>query len=148
MAGATDGIDFLKGNIQDDEFVLYATPGGTFIHSILVPAANVNPPDVEDLMAWSFNAYGTWGVSYTLADSPRIWLDAPFKNSGTKSFEGGSRLIFPRDFEGRAYEAGVIALHTFVLVRAPMTLQQRLARPCQRQEGRALPIEEMGGNIN
>jgi hypothetical protein len=52
-------------------------------------------------MAWSFNAYGTWGVSYTLTDSPRIWLDAPFKNSGTKSFEGGSRLIFPRDFEGR-----------------------------------------------
>jgi len=47
---ATDGIDLLKENIQSDEFVFYATPGGTFIHSILVPAANVNPPDVEDLM--------------------------------------------------------------------------------------------------
>ncbi len=58
---ATDGIDFLKGNIEDDEFVFYATPGSTFIHSLLVPAANVNPPDIKDLMAWSFNAYGTWG---------------------------------------------------------------------------------------
>jgi len=31
---ATDGIDLLKENIQSDEFVFYATPGGTFIHSI------------------------------------------------------------------------------------------------------------------
>src|SRR5437867_2554218 len=54
--------DLLQENIQGDEFVFYATPGGTFIHSILVPAANVNPPDVEDLMRWSFNAYGTSGV--------------------------------------------------------------------------------------
>ena len=33
---ATDGIEFLKEIIQGDEFVFYATPGGTFIHSILV----------------------------------------------------------------------------------------------------------------
>jgi hypothetical protein len=87
---ATDGIDLLKENIQGDEFLFYATPGGTFIHSVLVPAANVNPPDIEDLTRWSFNAYGTWGVSYSLTDSPRVWLDAPFKHSGTKSFERGS----------------------------------------------------------
>jgi hypothetical protein len=49
MAGC-DGWDRPpKDNIQGDEFVFYATPGGTFVHSILVPAANMNPPDVEDL---------------------------------------------------------------------------------------------------
>ena len=52
----TDGIDFLKENALGDEFVFYATPGATFIHTILVPAANVTPPDVEDRMKWSFNA--------------------------------------------------------------------------------------------
>lgn len=98
---APDAVAFLKENVQHDEFVLYATSGHTFIHSILVPVANVNPPNVTDLMSWSFNAYGTWGVSYTNSDPPEIKLEGPFQHSGAKTFEGGTRLVFPRDFEGR-----------------------------------------------
>jgi hypothetical protein len=96
-----DGIEFLKANDYDEEFVFYATPGQTFIHTVLVPTTNVTPPNVQDLIAWSFNAYGSWGVSYTLSDTPDIKIVGPFEGDGTKSFDGGTRLIFPRDFEGR-----------------------------------------------
>jgi hypothetical protein len=30
---ATNDVDLLKENIQGEEFLFYATPGGTFIHS-------------------------------------------------------------------------------------------------------------------
>lgn len=98
---AEDAVAFLKENANEDEFVWYATPGHAFINTIIVPSANVDPPDIEDLMSWSFNSYGTWGVSTTFSDPPVVRLDSPFVDSGTKSFEGGQRLVFPRDFEGR-----------------------------------------------
>ena len=98
---ALDAVEFLKANAADDEFVFYATPRQTFIHTVLVPTANVTPPDVGDLLSWSFNAYGSWGVSYALSDTPEIRIEGPFEGHGTKPFKGATRLIFPRDFEGR-----------------------------------------------
>ena len=98
---ALDAVEFLKANAADDEFVFYATSRQTFIHTVLVPTANVTPPDMDDLVSWSFNAYRPWGVSYTLSDTPGIRIASPFEGRGTKSFKGTTRLVFPRDFEGR-----------------------------------------------
>ena len=42
-------LDFLRGNAQRDEFVVYALDRSTFIHSILAPASSLDPPDIDDL---------------------------------------------------------------------------------------------------
>lgn len=49
-----DAVEFLKDNLADDDLVVYAGADHTFIHAVLVPAERVEPPDVEDLMAWNF----------------------------------------------------------------------------------------------
>lgn len=100
---AEDALAFLKANVRDGEFVVYATPGQTFIHAVLVPAVQVTPPDVDDLLSWNFTAYGSWGITHD-SDS-NVWLSHPFENDG-KTFNAGQRLVFVRSFEGRVGEKG------------------------------------------
>lgn len=95
-----DAIEFLKQNADHDDLVVYATPGCTFIHAVLVPSSNVEPPDVEDLLSWNFNAYSSWGVDVTSGPEPSYRLSAPFEHDSSKTFSGGHKLIFPRSFEG------------------------------------------------
>ena len=51
-----DALAFLADNAQENEFVVYATVGHTYMHAIVVPATLLNPPDNNDLMSWNCNA--------------------------------------------------------------------------------------------
>jgi hypothetical protein len=51
-----DAVRFLEGNVQDEDFVVYAGSPHCFMHAVLVPSALVAKPDINDLMSWSFNA--------------------------------------------------------------------------------------------
>ena len=46
---------------------LYAGLMHTFMHAILVPVELVDPPDIEDLMAWNYDASSSWGVTISFA---------------------------------------------------------------------------------
>ena len=103
---AEDALAFLRENANQDEIVVYASPGHTFIHAVLVPTKNVTPPDIDDLLAWNFNAYGSWGVSYSFTNRSSIEVVGPFDRGDGRTYAGGQKLIFPRSFEGRVGREG------------------------------------------
>ena len=98
----TDAIRFLEENAGEDKVVIYASfyskPSTHFlIHSLLVPQADVNPPDIDDLLRWAF-VFGTaWSVEMSE-------LGARIKSSlihhKSKSLARGEHLLFTRSFEG------------------------------------------------
>lgn len=96
-----DALKFLADNAEEQVFVVYAGVMHTFIHAIFVPAALVDPPDVEDLMAWNFNASSSWGVSITFSESPKVSLSPPLEHTGSKTLNAGEQFVFARHFEGR-----------------------------------------------
>jgi hypothetical protein len=96
-----DALEFLRTDICQDEIVIYAGVDHVFIHGILVPAALLKPLDIDDLMAWNFNAYSSWGVSYAIGDPSSICLEPPLHDAGSKTLAQGEKLVFARSFEGR-----------------------------------------------
>ena len=51
----TDIINFLANNSGSQEIVLYASVDHTFIHTILIPKSQVEPPDIDYLLSWDGN---------------------------------------------------------------------------------------------
>ena len=98
---AEDAIAFLTDNAQQDEFVVYASIEHTFIHMIFVPASLTNPPDIDDLLSWDFNATSSWGISYTFSEPPEVSISPPLDNTRSKTLHQGEQLVFARFFEGR-----------------------------------------------
>lgn len=96
-----DAVAFLKDNALQNEFVLYAGMTHTFIHAVLVSASSVTPPDIEDLMSWSFNASSSWGISYTYSKPPSVSISPPLQHTGSKILDKGEQLVFARFFDGR-----------------------------------------------
>ena len=93
-------VAFLKANTRHDEFVLHAIADHIYMHSILVSALRVNPPDAEDLLRWHLNASSSWGVSVTFSNPPKICLSPPLEDTGSKTLDGGEQLVFVRHFDG------------------------------------------------
>lgn len=98
--GMRDAISFLKENPKHQEFVLYASNVHTFLHAVVVPNALLNPPDVEDLMAWGCNADSSWGIWTQFTTPPKIGIAPPLERAG-KTLSHGEQLVFARSFDGR-----------------------------------------------
>ena len=65
-----DFLSFLCGNAQDAETILYAGAPHTFIHGVLVPAADLESLDIDDLLNWNdCTPFDSWGVTYTFPQS-------------------------------------------------------------------------------
>lgn len=94
-----DALAFLKENTDEEDFVIYASGVHTFIHAIVVPNERLNPPDVDDLMSWNFNASSSWGIWVRFSKPPEISISHPLEGSG-KTFSHGEQLVFARHFEG------------------------------------------------
>jgi len=95
-----DALQFLKENAKQEELVMYAGLRNVFIHAVAIPSGRVNPPDVADLMSWDFNAHGgVAGVSYCF-NPPDVRIERSLSHTSTKTFDGGTKFIFPRSFEG------------------------------------------------
>jgi hypothetical protein len=101
-----DALAFLVENLREQEFVVYAGLGHTFVHSVTVPATLVDPPDFNDLLAWNFHWGSSWSISRTFSDPPVISVEPPLSGpSGSKIISAGEQLIFPRSFVGRHGDA-------------------------------------------
>lgn len=96
-----DAVAFLKDLPAKNEFVLYAGMQHAFLHTVLVPAKLVDPPNVEDLIDWNCNASSGWGVSYSFGKAATIWIEPPLHGTGSKILDQGEQLVFARFFEGR-----------------------------------------------
>jgi hypothetical protein len=101
-----DALAFLADNAQENEFVVYATVGHTYMHAIVVPATLLNPPDNNDLMSWNCNASSSWGFSWTMTDPPIVSISPPLDATGSKTLDRGEQLVFARSFEGRVGNKG------------------------------------------
>ena len=104
LINAEGSIDFLKVNSESDEIVIYASGSCVLIHGVLAPTAKISPPDGKDLQDSnipmpddSWRIQKVWGGG----EGHRIFLEAPL-SSGSKSFQGGEKLIFRRSFTGVA----------------------------------------------
>lgn len=97
---AEDVVRFLKENAKQDELVVYAGLQYVYIHAVAVPTSRVNPPDVDDLLSWNFNAHGgVAGISCSV-NPPEVKVVGSLSDTSTKTFDGGTQLIFPRSFDG------------------------------------------------
>jgi hypothetical protein len=96
-----DATAFLKENIGDDQFVLYATLPNVFIHAMLVPVECVTPPNIDDLMSWNCNAYSDWGLVSRYHPTPSVDISPPLGGESSEALSKGEQLIFARTFEGR-----------------------------------------------
>ncbi len=66
--GMGSALNFLRADVQEDEFVVYASDYSSFIHAIAVPAALLNPPDIEDLVSWRTSPSSCWSVTARLSE--------------------------------------------------------------------------------
>lgn len=100
--GMNSALDLLRENAMEDDFVVYASDRSTYIHAVLAPASLLNPPDVEDLMAWNSTPTSSWGVNVQYSESRKVWITPPLDHTGSKTVDRGEQLIFARDFDGRS----------------------------------------------
>jgi hypothetical protein len=98
---AEDALAFLKDNSEHDQLVVYAVNRSTFIYALLVPAASVTPPDVDDLMGWRCDPFTSWGIEATLTEPRSATILVPLDNTGSNTLDHGEQLVFARSFEGR-----------------------------------------------
>jgi hypothetical protein len=99
-----DAVAFLRRNVQEDEFVMYAIMQHTYIHGVLVPVSVVDPPNIEDLLSWNCTAYSGWGVVFASSPHPSVAIAPPLDGTGSSTLDKGEQLVFARSFEGRLGE--------------------------------------------
>jgi hypothetical protein len=97
-----DAISFLKRNIHQEEFIAYAGLEGIFIHALLVPSSELEPPNIDDLMLWNNNASGTWSIHCN--PSGFISIEEPCHSTGSAALDRGTQLVFSRYFQGKIDE--------------------------------------------
>lgn len=103
LIGAEDSVKFLKVNALNDEIVIYASAPAVLIHGVLAPTDKVTPPDGDDLQHAMFPMVDdSWAIQRVWGGGQghRMYLEPPFGSSGSKSFNGGEKLIFRRSFDG------------------------------------------------
>lgn len=99
LSGA-DALEFLRSNAADDELILYATLGHSFLNTVVVPSANVQTATREDLLSWNFNAYEGWGITHSFS-AESLEIAPPLDHPGSKAYEHAEQLVFVRTFDGR-----------------------------------------------
>lgn len=113
-----DVVEFLEGEIHDDQVAIYVSIGQVFLHAVLIPG--INPKDqssFQDLRDWSLSADASWGITVSRDDA---YVSRPLDYSGSKVLETGEKLAFLRFFDaidgGKGYiEMNQIMCHALGL---------------------------------
>lgn len=100
--GMESALDFLRDNSHQDEFVIYASSRGAFIHALLAPASLLDPPDIDDLMSWRCDPSSSWGIGVRFSEPREAWISQPLDHTGSKTLDEGEQLVFKRYFDGRS----------------------------------------------
>lgn len=103
LAGAEDSVSYLKTNSENDELVIFASAKSVLVHGVLALTSKVTPPDAHDLQHGSFPGVDDcWAIQRVWGGGQghRMYLEPPLSSWGSKSFEGGEKLIYWRSFTG------------------------------------------------
>ncbi len=98
-----DAALYLSESVSEDEIVIFASLWGTFLHAVFVPAADLTPPDVEDLLKWNGNPWmSSWSVWSSPGSTPaKVWMGTPLDTFDSEAIKKGEQFIFGRTFRGR-----------------------------------------------
>ncbi len=89
-------LHFLRRNsAASDEVVLHLSSKPSYVLPVVVRRSDVTPPDHDDLLGWSFNAYGGRS-SYVQDGAGKIDMDYEC-SPGPHSLRNCQRLVFVRD---------------------------------------------------
>jgi hypothetical protein len=102
LAGAKDGVTFLKDHLVGETTVLYASMNAVLIHGVIVPETALEGADRDQLSRNFIFADDSWIIEHASGggEPDRVYLDAPLRRMGPK-FKNGEKLIFLRSFAGR-----------------------------------------------
>lgn len=95
----------LSEQLQGRSLVLYGSSfnhGSLLIKSILVPMAELDKVNPEDMTRWD-SPYESWlcGLVYGGGQPPRVEYSEPLSRSFPDAFRSGQQLVFGRSFVGR-----------------------------------------------
>ncbi len=102
LAGAEEGVGFLKDHLQGDYTVLYASLNAVYIHGVLVPEAVLANVSHEELAREFVAPDASWIIEHVSGggEPDRVYLDPPLRRLGER-FKDGEKLVFKRSFSGR-----------------------------------------------
>ena len=102
LQGAPGAVDYLVKNARSDEIILFANPGQIFVHAILVPVAQLMPPDGEGLQHANLDPYAHWALEHVSGggEPDRMYLSPPIDAFGCASLTNAEQLVFRRHFDG------------------------------------------------
>jgi hypothetical protein len=92
-----DALEFLRGNIDDEELVIYANVPYTFVHGVLIPNKTIAETEFDDLLSWNYSPYPSWGVC---CSAKTVSLEPPLASSGNRLLAQGQQIVFIRSFDG------------------------------------------------
>ena len=129
-----DLVEFLEKNAEEEKTVVYAS-GSTFyasgwstllVLSVLVPQADIDPPDVKDLLGWSCVIPETaWSVCQS---GSKTFIEPWGSHNDGKSLRKAGPLVFMRGFDGvPGYESYVEILQKFSHVFGLHYMEERKA---------------------
>lgn len=90
--------------------------GNLLLHSILVPAQDIENIAMEDLTSWEGNPFDSWtcGLVWGGERPARVEFDEHLFRIGTKALRNGRQLIFGRSFEGRTEDKRYFEIAQFL----------------------------------
>lgn len=99
-------FDLLEGQRTGAWLMLYGSAfhrGSVMLHSVLVPASDLEVADAEQLTHWCGNPYDSWGCGLVLGggEPARVEFSQPLSHIGSKALARGQQLVFGRSFDGR-----------------------------------------------
>ena len=132
-----DTLTFLAENADEDWIVVYCTMRHSFIHGVLVPNDDLNPPNIDDLLHWNGDAYGgSWGVVISGTDA---WIE-PLKGFTGETMKKGDQLVFIRDFVGVNEHPPYVELLQKLVHVCEMHFVEELGAWCKLVQGKKTPV--------
>jgi hypothetical protein len=101
LSSAEDSVKFLEGNGASEWVVIYASLPCVFIHALLAPLKDLDPPDHAELRAAFVDLQSSWMIEHVSGggEPDRVYLSSPLDGQG-KTLRDGEKLIFLRSFAG------------------------------------------------
>ncbi|MDR3509927.1 MAG: hypothetical protein P4L64_18725 [Caulobacteraceae bacterium] len=111
LAGAQEGVEFLKSNATSDYILLYASLGMAYVQSALAPVEALTPAKTDELISAHLDVDHGWCIQHEWGSEGRkIYLEGPLRGAGIESLAEGEQLVFRRIFNGLRQHRPVVEI--------------------------------------
>ena len=101
LEGAAEGVEYLRGNVAAEDFVVYAALGHVYVHAVMAPLRQLKKLQACDLAGVRLEVDDGWRIEQEWGSGrrgDRVYLAAPLDRSGP--LRGGEKLVFLRQWPG------------------------------------------------